>query len=65
MSEDEHKKLREHFRSEISKLDRWIHQGRIEEYFEPPENVEAAKLKKELLERQLRVLEEIKKVEEK
>ena len=63
MSEDEHKRLREHFRSEISKLDRWINQGRIEDYFKPPESVEAAKLKKELLERQLRILEEIKRVE--
>jgi hypothetical protein len=63
LSEDEFERLRKHFRSEISKLDRWLYQGKIEEYFEPPESDEAARLKKELLERLSRVLEELKEVE--
>lgn len=54
-------KLRKHFKEETSKLDNWIYHRRITEYFEPPESEEAAKLKKELLERLSKTTEEIEK----
>ena len=58
------KKLKKHFKAETAKLDRWIYHRQIEDYFEPPESEKAAKLKKELLERNIKVLDELEEMEE-
>ncbi len=55
----DYKKLRKSFREETSKLDRWLYHGKIENYFEPPENRKAAELKKKLLEEQDKIMEDL------
>lgn len=64
MSEDKgfFERLKKRFREETSKLDRWIYHGKIENYV--AESEEAAKLKKELLERHKKVIEELEEIEE-
>lgn len=61
----DHKKLRERFRRETSKLTRWLEHGRIEDYFQPPEDRKAAELKKKLLEEQDKIMEDLDNMETK